>query len=457
MTPDPEPEQPGPERAIDLRSGLAIVAGSMLGIGIFLAPSQMAGAVTDPVAFFATWIAAAVIVLGGALAYAELGTRLPRAGGDYVFQREALGPSVAFASGWALFAGIFSGSIATVALALCWWQLPTLTGLPLRDVCFALPLIGDVTWAQLAASGLVLAFTALNVAGVRPSTRAQQAVTLIPLAVLFGLAVYALARAGGDALPPATPADAVPLTAGALATAYLATNFAFSGWNQVIYVAGEVADPDRTIPRSLLGGTAAVTALYLVLCAAFVAVLGMGGLAAAGEAGSALGEALGGRPLFLTMNALIALCLIATINSSILGGARVGYAMARDGAFLRAAGRLDRRGSPAAALWMQGGWSVALILTNTVDGLLQAVSLTMVITGGLSVVAYFVLRRRAPDAPGWRAWAHPWLPGLYLGVSLWVLYIEIAKTIRSDDGAPLVGLAVLIAAFVGHRIWRRVR
>lgn len=444
-------------RVIGVPAGLAIVIGSMLGIGIFLAPSQMAGAVTDPWVFFGMWIGAAVIVLGGALAYAELGTRLPRAGGDYVFQREALGPSVAFASGWALFAGIFSGSIATVALALCWWQLPTLTGLDLRAVLVTLPLAGDITWAQLVASGLVLGLTALNVAGVRPSTRAQQVVTLVPLVILFGLAIYALVRAGVGDIATAEPAAAVPLTAGALATAYLATNFAFSGWNQVIYVAGEVAVPDRTIPRSLLGGTAAVAALYILLCAAFVAVLGMGGLAQAGEAGSALASALGGERLFWAMNALIALCLVATVNSSILGGARVGYAMGRDGAFLAAAGRLDRRGSPAVALWMQGVWSVALILTNTVDALLQAVSLTMVITGALSVGAYFVLRRRAPDGPGWRAWAHPWLPGLYLGVSLWVLYIEVDKAVRDAAGAPLIGLGVLIVAFVAHRIWRGTR
>jgi len=447
-----------PQRAIGLRSGLAIVVGSMLGIGIFLAPAQMAGAVTDPLAFFGVWVIAAVVVLGGALAYAELGTRLPEAGGDYVFQRAALGPSVAFASGWALFAGIFSGSIATVALALCWWQLPTLTGLPLRDVVVSLPLAGDITWAQLPASVLVLGLTALNVAGVRPSTRAQQVMTLVPLAVLFGVAIYALLRVGLGGLPAARPAAAVPLTAGALATAYLATNFAFSGWNQVIYVAGEVSDPERTIPRSLLGGTAAVTALYLVLCAAFVAVLGMGGLAEAGEAGSALASAVGGPGLFWVMNGLIALCLVATVNSSILGGARVGYAMGRDRALLAAAGRLDKRGSPAVALWLQGAWAVALILTNAVDALLQAVSLTMVITGALSVAAYFVLRRREPDGPGWRAWAHPWLPGLYLAVSVWVLYTEVAKALDDDaSGAPLIGLAVLVVAFVVHRVWRGVR
>lgn len=456
---------PHPPRVIDLPAGLAIVVGSMLGIGIFLAPSQMAGAVTHPAAFLALWIAAAIVVIGGALAYAELGTRMPHAGGDYTFQRAALGPSVAFGSGFALFGGIFSGSIATVALALCWWQIPTLTGLPLRDAAFTLPLIGAISWAQLLAAALVIALTALNIAGLRLSTRTQQLITGVPLIVLFVLALYALIAGATGALPASvphpTPAAAVPLTAGALATAYLATNFAFSGWNQIIYVAGEVEDPDRVIPRSLLGGTLTVTVLYLLLCGAFIAVLGMGGLATAGEAGSALARALGGESMYLAMNALIALCLIATVNGSILGGARVGYAMARDGVFLRAAGTLDRRGSPAIALWIQAGWSVALLLTNTVDGLLQAVSLTMVITGALSVIAYFIIRRRDPTGPGWRAPGHPWLPALYIAVSLWVLIVEIGKSFDAVDAgrdgasAPLIGLALVVTAALAHAIAAR--
>lgn len=445
-----------PPRVIDLPAGLAVVVGSMLGIGIFLAPPQMAGAVTDPLAFFATWVAVAVVIVGGALAYAELGTRMPRAGGDYTFQRRALGASVAFGSGWALFGGIFAGSIATVALAVCQYQIPTLTGLPLGEPLVTAPLIGPITGAQLMAIGLVIALTALNVGGLRLSARTQQVVTGVPLVLLFGLAVYAIAVGG----PAPVPATAAPLTAGALATAWLAANFAFSGWNQVIYIAGEVEDPDRVIPRSLLGGTAIVTVLYLLLCAAFVAVLGMGGLATAGEAGSALARALGGESLYLAINALIALCLIATVNGSILGGARVGYAMARDGVFLRAAGELDRRGSPATALWIQAAIAVALLLTNTVDGLLQAVSLTMVITGALTVAAYFVIRHRDPDGPGWRAPGHPWLPGLYIAVNLWVLAVEIGKAFDAVDAgregasAPLIGLAIVVLAALGHAVTR---
>lgn len=446
-------------RLIDGPAAFAVVAGSMLGIGIFLAPSMMARAITDPTVFLATWIVAGVVVLGGVVAYAELGTRMPHAGGDYVFQRAALGPSVAFATGWALFAGIFSGSIATVALALCWWQVPTITGWAMREAAFTLPLVGDVTWAQLLAAGLVMGLTGLNAAGVRMSTRTQQVLTLVPLAVLALLAVYAIGAAGFGGLPESVQpvaAEPVALTAGGLATAWLATNFAFSGWNQVIYVAGEVAEPERTIPRSLLGGTLAVTALYLLLCGAFIAVLGMGGLADAGEAGSAIARALGGEPLFIAMNVLIAMCLIATTNASILGGARVGYAMGRDGAFLRRAGTLNRNGTPGVALWLQGVWSAALILTNTVDALLQAVSVTMLVTGMLSVAAYFVLRARAPDAPGWRAWGHPWLPGLYLAVSGWVLYQEVAKAVRDEAGAPLIGVAVVVGAWLAHRlVWRR--
>ncbi|MCA9538774.1 MAG: APC family permease [Myxococcales bacterium] len=446
-----------PARVIGSWAAYSVVVGSMLGIGIFLAPPSMAQSISNPLVFLGVWLAAGVIILGGAAAYAELGARLPRAGGDYVFQREAFGPSVAFATGWALFAGIFCGSIAAVALALCQYQLPALTGLPLRDMALTLPWVGAITWAQLVAAGIVLGLTALNAAGVRLSAVAQQIVTLLPLVVLVGLALLALGLWGADRAPTPTPGTSMPLTLGSLTAAYLAATFAYSGWNAVIYVAGEVRRPERTLPVALLGGTTSVVALYLLLCGAMIAVLGMGGLAGAGEAGSAVAGALGGAPAGFVMNLLIALCLVATVNSSVLGGSRVAYAMAGDGVFWRRADRLGARGTPVVALWCQGLWSAALILTNQFEALLLAVSLTMIVTGSLSVAAHFVLRHRDPAGAGFSALGHPWLPGLYLATNVVVLYAEVHKAVVGDEGAPLIGLLVVVAAFAAHWVWRRIR
>lgn len=453
---DPSPSPTEAPRSIGLGGAFSIVAGSMLGVGIFLSPPEMARAVGSPGVFLAIWLAAGLIVVGGAVTYAELGVRLPRAGGDYAFHREAFGPSVGFATGWALFGAIFSGSIAAVAVALFQFQISALTGVDLTA-----PGPGGVSWAQYLGVFLVLALTGLNAHGVRPSARTQQITTLVPLLALFVVAVAALVLWAGGRVPTpmSGPAGPVP-TLGGLVTAYLAAYFAFSGWNAVVYVAGEVESPGRNIPRALLGGTGVVTVLYLVLCAAFIVVLGMGGLAAAGEAGSALAGVLGGPTLGMLMNVLILLCLLATLNASILGGARVAYAMGRDGAFLTRAGRLGRRtGAPVFALWLQGAWSSVLIFSNRFEELLLAVSLTMVVTGSLSVLALFALRRRRDVEPvPYRAAGYPWLPGLFLVSSAIVLAVQLDQAVRGDgDRSPLLGLGILTAAYAGHAIWRRAR
>ncbi|MCB9548221.1 MAG: amino acid permease [Myxococcales bacterium] len=445
-------------RSIGFWGAFSIVAGSMLGIGIFLSPSEMARHIASPGVFLGVWALAGVIVLGGAVAYAELGTRFPKAGGDYVFHREAFGPSVAFATGWGLFGAIFCGSIAAVAVAICQYQLSALTGF---DLTAPVPGLGPISFAQLFGSGIVIGLTAMNARGVRLSALAQQITTLTPVVVLFLVALVAIGVWAAGHLTPPTPAvpHAPELTSGGLVAAYLAAYFAYSGWNAVIYVAGEVERPATNIPRALVGGSLTITALYLLLCVAFILGLGMSGLAAAGEAGSALASALGGTTAQGVMNVLVLMCLVATLNGSILGGGRVAFAMARDGAFWRRAARLDRQShAPAFALWLQAGVSILLILTNRFEDLLQAVSLTMVLTGSLTVVALFVIRRRDGDRSGYRAAGYPWLPGIYLLSSTVVVVGMLWSVLQGETrGNPLLGLAVLIVAGALHAAWRRRR
>ncbi len=448
-------------RIISLGGAYSIVVGSMLGIGIFLSPPEMARAVSSPIVFLAIWAAAGLIVLGGAVAYAELGARMPKAGGDYIFLREAMGPSVAFAAGWTLFAAIFSGSIAAVALAMCHYQIPALTGWDLQQAVFSLPWVGDVSRAQLMASVIVVALTGLNALGVKPAAWTQELTTLLPLALLFVLAIVALVLWGADASPAAVaPTEPLPLSLDGIVTAYMAAYFAYSGWNAVIYVAGEVEQPERNIPRSLIGGTLSVTALYMVMCAGFLAVLGMGGLASVGEAGSEVAGALSGSGARWAMSGLVLLCLVASLNGTVLGGGRVGYAMGLDRVLMQRAGRLSpRTGTPTFALWLQGLWAVALVLSNRFDQLLQAVSLAMVVVGSLTVACVFVMRRREGPPRGWAAWGYPWLPGLYLGSSALVVGVKV-HGVFTDEGqsaAPLLGLAVVLAAFLAHRLLRMRR
>ncbi len=441
----------GRGRVIGGAGALTLVVGSMLGVGIFLAPPVVAGHVASPALFLALWVVGGVVALAGAVACAELGTLLPRSGGDYVFQRAAFGPATAFASGWVLFAAIFAGSIAALSVALVQYQLPVLLGADLTRPL--LPGLG-VTLREVVAAGIVLAFTAVSLTGARLSAAVQTAMTVLPLLAFLALAVAALVLV--EPAAPRPPVAAAPsLDAGGLARSYNAVYFAYSGWINVIYVAGEVRRPERSLPRALIGGTLVVTALYLVICVAFVTRLGMVDLAQAGEAGSALAERVGEFWARWLLTACIAAALLASVNATVLGGARILRAMAADGAAARWLAAEARPGVPARALWVQAAWSVALVLSGGFDALLQMVSVAMVLTGSLTVGSLFVLRRREPAAPRpYRATGYPWLPALYLVASLALVVVMLATSLARDppELLPLLGLAVLGVAYAVARV-----
>lgn len=459
-------ERPAP-RVLGGLTSFTVVAGSMLGIGIFIYPPQVAQIFTHAGPFLLVWALGGLFALSGAVAYAELGAMFPRAGGDYEFLREGFGPSISFAAGWVIFGATFTGSIATMSVALAQYQIPallhaipTFAGVDLRHTIVRGPFDSMLDGTRLVGVGLVIALTWLNIAGARVAGWAQGLTTLLPLVLMAGVAIWALSA--GHAAPQTAIAAPSPLSRGVLSgldafvSAYLAVYFAYAGWNAVIYVGGEVREPGRVVPRSLISGTLTVTALYLLLCVAFLHVLGGWGLAHAGEAGSALAGVLGGSAARTIMTALIAAAIIASINATILGGARVVYAMALRGAFWSWAGRLDaRRGVPRRALVLQAVWASVYILTGTFADIYTLTSLAMVLTGSLTVLTLFVLRRRRPDEPRpYRTSGYPWLPALYLLSSALVITMMLRRALTGAQGAlyPLVGLGLLVSAYLVHRL-----
>ena len=439
-------------RVIDGPGAFAIVAGSMIGIGIFLSPPIVAAHISNVWLFLAMWLFGGLTALAGAVACAELGAMMPRAGGDYVFQYEAFGPSIAFASGWILFGAIFSGSIAAMSVGLCTYQLPVLLGTDLSVP--ALSLAGwTVSRAEVAALMLVPLLTWLNALGARPSARTQMLLTALPIGVLLIFALYAIMTGGAGAQAAQTTRQ--PTTIDGLAVAYMAVYFAYSGWINIVYVAGEVEKPQRNIPFALIGGTLVITALYLLLCAGFIRVLGMGALPDAGEAGSAMATVLAGQPGRVVVTVLIASALLASINATVLGGARVAYAMGQRGAGWSGLGSIESEsGVPRKALWLQAVLSCLLILSGRFEQLFTMVSLTMVVTGSLTVASLFVLRARQPDAERpYRASGYPWLPGLYIVSSILAAAVMLVRALSGTEGAwyPLLGVVAFVAMFLAHR------
>jgi len=432
----------------------------MLGIGIFLAPVTMATHLSDPAVFIGVWVFTGLIALAGATSYAELGVMMPHSGGDYVFQRAALGPSFAFAYGWGLLSAGFAGSIAAMSVPLCTFQLGALTGWPMGDVALTLPLVGDVAWAQVAAMALIALITAVNIYGVALSGALQSLTTYIPLMALVALSLYVWS------LPPAPPPAPLPpapaLTLSGLATSFLEAYFAYSGWNSVIYAAGEVERPARVLPRALVGGTLAVMCLYLLLCGAALHSLSLDGLRALAAARQDIGSAMAaqvGAPWALgAVVALIGAALVASINATVLGGGRVALALAHDGAFWAPAQRLHPRlGTPANALWAQALMAELTVLLVPWDVIFSVVSLVMVTGGALSVLALFVLRRRAPGAPRpYRALGYPALPALFVLAGALVIAVKLSDAARGVEGAwyPVWGLGVVALAYVSHALRR---
>lgn len=414
-------------RVVGPVGALSVVAGSMLGVGILLTPPLVAAAAPGLAGFAGLWVLGAVVSVCGGLAFAELGAMMPEAGGDYAFQRAAFGRGWALAAGVVLFGVAFAASIAAMSVALCQYQLQVLLAAALGEGApdLARPVLGFVSGQQLAGSAVVVGLTALNAAGARLSTVAQTLLTAVPLVGLALLGAWGLWTGGAPTAVVASPT-------GSLSEAWLAVYFTFAGWPAIVYIAGEVRDPGRTLPLAVLGGTALVSLLYALLCAAFVAVLGMEGLAGAGEAGTTLATVLLGPRAGTLVAALVAAALLASVNGTVLGGARIAWAMARD---LELPGISElgvRSDVPVVALWIQAVVAVVYVFTGTFASIMAWSSLAMLLTGSLTVLALFRLRRLRPEAPRpFRAWGYPWTALAYLASSATVLALDLWSRLGS--------------------------
>lgn len=446
-------------RVIGPVAGFAIVAGSMLGVGIFLFPGKVAFEIPGVWLFFLLWLLGGLFALAGSVACGELGAMMPKAGGDYVFQREAFGPSMAFASGWVLFVAIFCGSIASMSVAVFQYQVSSLAGTDLTR-----PIDGTwISWAQILAIALIVVVTVVNHIGTRVSAVVMVLMTLAPITALTLLSLYVLGAAPEPVVvPPPEKSGAATLGVAGLAAGFLYVNFAFSGWINIIYVASEVKDPSRNIPRSMISASVGVTALYLLMCAAFISVLGFTGLSALGwtDAGTGMARALGSSTLATAVLVLIAVAIVTSVNATVLSSARVAFAMGRDGAFWRGAARLGgKRMVPRKALWTQAALASALVLTGTFEEIVKMTSIAMFVTGTLTVLSMFVLRRTRPDEPRpYRATLYPVLPGLYVAFSLFAIGASIWQAVKAggaDTWYPLIGVALLAVTFVSHLLYRK--
>lgn len=423
-----------------------IVIGSMIGSGIFIVSADIARTVGSPGYLLLVWAVTGIITLIAALSYGELSGMMPRAGGQYVYLREAFGHLTGFLYGWTLFLVIQTGTIAAVAMAFAKFTAVLLPALGERNCIASIgPL--HVSAAQCVAIGSILLLTGINLRGIHGGKLLQDVFTAAKVAALFGLILlgFILGSRGGDlfsgvgfweasriAMSAGTAVTRETLSGGALlaamGVAMVGSLFSSDAWFNITFIAGEVKNPRRNIPLSLAIGTGSVCLLYCLANLAYLMVLPLQGDPAAADAmgrgiqfalndrvGTAAAEVMLGAPGTVIMALLIMVSTFGCNNGIILSGARAYYAMARDGLFFRRAGELDDRGVPARALVLQALWSCLLCLSGTYGDLLDYVIFAVLIFYALTVAGIFVLRYKKPmEERPYRALGYPFLPLFYI-------------------------------------------
>ena len=453
-------------RGLGFWSATAMVVGSMIGTGIFLVPSEMAIAAGSVEIIFAAWVVGGLLTLFGAFALAEMGSALPVAGGPYVYLKRAFGPSVGFLYGWTLTMVERPASLATIAAGLlrfATFLMPVLA-VPLFTWEFPLPFQTELhefrfTPAQPLAVVVVLLVTAINYAGVRLGGRVQVVLTAVKVMALLAVVAigFAVAMDGAPASTAGGPVTSPPVgSVGGLSgflVALVAALWAYDGWTAVSLVGSEVTNPRKNISRALVAGVLVVASIYLLANVAYFSVLSLEGVAQSPSVASDVVERFSGDGTAQWLTLAMIISALGTLNSSTLSGARVPYAMARDGLFFRFAADVHRRfRTPGRALWFQGCLGSLFALTGTFSELFSLVIFSAWIIYGLTVAALFRLRHREPalDRP-YRAWGYPWAQALFvIGALALTVNLWLELPVRSS-----IGLLLIFSGLLFYRRWRR--
>jgi APA family basic amino acid/polyamine antiporter len=420
----------------------AIVVSNVIGGGIFFTPilvAQLTGNARD---MLLVWLFGGALAFAGAMAYAELAALRPRAGGEYVYLREAYGPLAGFLTGWTSFVAGFSGAIAASAIALAEYAgrfVPAAAD-PTPLLSVPLPFVPLVLSPKTAVALLViLALTLAHVRGLGPGRLLQNTLAVTKVAALAAFVLLGFAFGRGDLSHLGSEGAIRP--AGIL-LALVPVMFTYSGWNAAAYVAEEVRSPGRNVPLALGLGTVAVVVIYLALNALFLFAMPVDDLAGVKQTFiDSIAAALFGFAAGNVIAAFTIVSIAASVSAMVLAGPRVYFAMARDGLFAAPAGRVHPRfRAPTSAIAAQAIWSAILVLSGTLSQLVSYTGFAVVLFSAVAVAALFVLRIREPEAPRpFRAWGYPWAPAIYVGASALIVVNEVIR----NPGPSAAGVLVI--------------
>ena len=428
-------------RSITLTQATAMVVGTIVGSSIFVQPSEVSRAVPTFAGMLLVWIVAGALTWFGASICAELTSALPRTGGVYVFLREMFSPAAGFLWGWAMFWSMHSGIIAAIAMVFA------------RYVATIVPL-GDLGIRLTAVAG-ILGLSAINYSGVRPGSAVQTGLTIAKIAAIGVLLIVLL---GFGSLQ--TPASAATVEPRSFLRALVAGLFAFGGWHMVTYAADETRDPERTIPRALMLGTAVVVAIYLALNTAYLLVLPLDRVLASTHIAFDATSTVAGAGAASAISVLVIVSSLGANSGIILAGPRVYYAMAQDGLLFKWMAALHPRfATPYRAIIAQAIWSSVLVMTGTYGTIVSRVIYTEWIFFG--ALALGALRLRSQEerasfavtrAPRFRAVGFPVTPILFAAMCLAIVVNQIV----SDPTNSAWGLGLVVAGLPVYYLWNKL-
>ncbi|MCC7296128.1 MAG: amino acid permease [Acidobacteria bacterium] len=430
-----------------LTTATALVVANMVGSGVFTSLGFQAAGISSGPALLLLWILGGAIALFGALTYSEAGVLFPRSGGEYHFLTEMFHPALGFLAGWISFLVGFAAPVAAAAMGLGRYltsalAVPEKTGAGLPS-------------SSLIAVGVVAVLTVLHSLDKSLGARFQNVITIFKVLFIVLIIVLGLAMGEPTGLSFAPTGRALrDVLSPAFAVSMFFVTFSYSGWNAAAYVAGEIENPRRNLPRSLIAGTLIVSVLYIFLNFVFLRTIPIAELSGKLEVGYLFAGRVFGAAGGRLMSAVIAFLLLSSVSAMIIAGPRISRVIGEDYRLFRFLGKTTAKDIPAAAVVVQGLLSVFYIVTSTFDQVIVFIGFTLNLFTFMTVLGVMIMRRKRPDLPRpYRTWGYPWTPAAFLVIHVYILAYGLICRPRES----LAGLGLTAAGLVVYAIDRKTR
>ena len=447
-------------RQLGLFDSTMVMMGIVIGSGIFLTTGVMAKSLPSTGLILLAWIVGGLLTLAGALTYSELGAALPKAGGQYVYLKEAYGPLVAFLFGWIVFLVYMTGGIAALAVAFSEYLGIFVSAFSTGEIIFRINL-GFMNYSlsagQLVGVAAILFLSLLNYIGLVFGKIVQNFFTSIKICTIILFIVLGLSIGKGTPFPISFQPSGAPMEFGALITGFglalVAVSWAFDGWNNVNFVAGEIRNPKKNLPRALILGTLAITLLYFLMNVVYLYALPFNEIQGTVRIAERSANALFGSSATILVTVAVLISVFGALNGSILAGPRVYFAMAKDDSFFQKASRVHPRfKTPAYAILIQAIWSSVLTLSGTFEQIMTFVIFVSILFWIAGTASVFTLRKKYPDLPRpYKTWGYPVMPVVFIAASAGILI----NTLIEKPGESLAGLGITVIGIPVYYYWRR--